>query len=91
MSDQLTTQPTAPAKRKRVKSSAPRAQRVIDPGIAELRRQHNDAVAALKDKRRSAAVLKTILDKGLAQLTNDDKNTLFDFLKQTVTPALPIT
>ena len=72
------------------KPAKAKTPRVIDPEIQRLRDEHNEAVKALHDKRRSAGILKTIIDKRLSQMTLNDRTQLFDALREIVTPALPM-
>lgn len=81
--------PTAKLKRAKRKATA-RLPRVNDPGIVKLREQHAQRVSDYRQKSASARILKTILEKRLAQLTMVDKETLFDALRLCVTPGLPI-
>ncbi len=89
------TQPIAPqpatevSKKRRFKvPRKPSAPRVMDPEIVALRKAHNANVKALHTRRASAKLLATILNKRLAQMTQDDRSKLFDALAKTETPKL---
>ena len=75
----MATNTTKPAK----------ATPVIDPGILAIREQAKAQVKALRLARKSAAVLKSIVDKKLPALTTEDRNKLSEALKVITTPALP--
>ena len=62
----------------------------LDPEIAALRDEHKGRVADLRVKKRSAAVLKTILEKRLPTMTMGDRQKLMDELALNVTPSIPI-
>lgn len=77
-----------PQKRKR-KSTTSRGPRTVDPDVLAIRAEATRKVKELHKSRASAKLLKTILDKRLAQLMDNDKMKLFDALKDIVTPSLP--
>lgn len=83
------TEPAAPKKTRKRRASSTATPREIDPEIKTLQEEHKRRVAELRNRRRSAALLKTILDKRLAQLTDEDKNKLADALRQCSTPTIP--
>ena len=60
----------------------------IDPAIIELKRQHKENVAKFRHNKASAKLLKTILEKRLPQMTQEDKNKLADVLIPCTTPKL---
>jgi hypothetical protein len=70
-------------------TKAPKAPRSLDPEIKQLREQHKPAVADMKRRRASNALLKTILEKRLPSLIDQDKEKLFDYLAGIITPSLP--
>jgi hypothetical protein len=84
-----TTPPSKPARKKSAarKQSGPRK---LDPGLAELRKLHSANVAAYRAKTASQKLLATIVNKRLAQLTQEDRLKLLDALKPMTTPALSI-
>jgi len=49
-----------------------KAIRVLDPDIAQLRKAHAQNVLDLKRRRTSSAILQTILEKRLPNLTDED-------------------
>ncbi len=85
--NEIKEQGLIPAKRKR-KSLAARKPRVIDPGVAEIRREASDKIKEYHKKQSSARLVKTIIEKRVAQLTRQDQEKLFDHLKNIVTPPL---
>lgn len=62
----------------------------ICPEITALRDEHKAKVADLKVKKKSAAVLKTILEKRLPTMTMGDRQKLMDELALNTTPSIPI-
>ncbi len=87
--------PTPPTKRTRkpriaITLGIPRAPRRIDPGIKEIHDFAKAKVAQYRSAQASAKILATILNKRLAQLTDDDKGRLRAALDQVVTPPLPM-
>lgn len=85
------TQNTAPKKTRKRRTFSPSTPREIDPEIKALQEEHKRRVIELRNRRRSAALLKTILDKRLAQMTDEDKNKLADTLRSCSTLPLPPT
>lgn len=83
--------PTKPARKARKPRKAPSGPRVIDAGIAELRRLHAANVQAYQAKTASAKILATIVNKRIEQLTDEDRMKLLDTLQAITTPALKIT
>lgn len=77
--------PNPRAARKKKEPSKPR---VIDPGIAAIHAEARAKVAEYRKLTASGRILKTILEKRLAQLTPLDKQKLFDALAGTCTPKL---
>ena len=76
------------AARKTPKLRKPSKPRVIDPGIAAIHAEAKARVAEYRKLSRSGRILKTILEKRLAQLTAGDQQALFDKLGLTCTPKL---
>ena len=90
--------------RKATKATAPvktRKPRTVDPAVQALRDKTNAAIAALKKEqkeraatlkleKKSAGVLRVIIDKRLPKLTTEDKNKLADVLAGVATPPLPL-
>ena len=66
----------------------PSKPRVIDPGIAAIHAKAKLKVEEYRKLSRSGRILKTILEKRLAQLTAGDQQALFDKLGLTCTPKL---
>lgn len=60
----------------------------IDPEIEAIRKRANKEVQEYLRRRRSAAILETIINKRLPQLTQLDKDKLYDALSHQVTPSL---
>lgn len=83
-------EPAPTPTRKRKKSTAPRAPRTIDPGVAQIRKEASERIKEYHKSQASEKLLATILDKRLPQLTTADKEKLFDHLKLLVTPKLDI-
>lgn len=81
-----------PSKRKYTKRKAAStpAARTIDPGILALRAEHATKVAEYRKTDSSKRILRTILEKRLAQLTTQDREKLFDALKLNTAPALMV-
>ena len=67
---------------------APSKPRVIDPGIAAIHAEARAKVAEYRKTCSSSRIFQTIIGKRLAQLTQDDKQKLFDALAGTCTPKL---
>lgn len=84
------SEPTTTPTPRRKKSRTPRAPRTLDPEVLAIRAEAVKAVAALHTRRRSAAILKTLLDKRLAQLVDDDRHALYEALGKLITPPLPL-
>ena len=84
----LTAPPQPKPSRKR-RSTSPRSPRVLDPGVAAIHAEAKAKVAEYRRAQASGGILKTIIDKRLAQLTDNDRQKLYDALKELVTPALP--
>ena len=80
--------PTVPKGRKAPVKRKPSKPRVIDPGIAAIHAEAKARVAEYRKLSRSGRILKTILEKRLAQLTAGDQQALFDKLGLTCTPKL---
>jgi hypothetical protein len=79
---------TRNARKARKARKAATGPRVIDAGIAELRRLHADNVQAYQAKNASAKILATIINKRIVQLTEADRQKLLDALTPNTTPAL---
>ena len=77
---------TKPRAAKNKKS--PPKPRFIDPGIAAIHAEAKAKVAEYRKLTASGRILKTILDKRLAQLTQDDRQKLFDALAETCTATM---
>lgn len=92
MSEEATKPPvgdgTNPKPRASRKKKGPSKPRVINPGIAAIHAEAKAKVAEYRKLTASGRILKTILEKRLAQLTPDDKQKLFDELTATCTPKL---
>ena len=82
------TQPAKPINRKTPKARKLSKPRVIDPGIAAIHAEAKQKVAEYRKTSASGRLLKTILEKRLAQLTVDDRQKLFDTLSGEFTPKL---
>lgn len=76
-------EPIIPKKKRAAKHA--RLPRTIDPEVTAIRKEATSKVKELHRARASARLLKTILEKRLAKLTQQDRESLFDYLKQ---PAL---
>ena len=77
--------PNPRAARKKKGLSKPR---VIDPGISAIHAEARAKVAEYRKTCSSSRIFQTIIGKRLAQLTQDDKQKLFDALAGTCTPKL---
>ena len=73
------TEGTAPAKK--------RAQ--LDPEIVKLRKKHAEEVQAYLRLRASANLLKTIINKRLPRLVEEDREKLLDTLMANTTRCFP--
>jgi hypothetical protein len=71
--------PTDKPKRKR-KSATLRAPRVIDPGVLEIRQEVAAKVREYHKAQASTRILKTIIDKLVPKLTNQDLEILANSL-----------
>ena len=93
MNEEIETPPgekKAPAQKPRPASAKrkPSKPRVIDPGIAAIHAEAKAKVAEYRKRTASGRILKTIVEKRLAQLTGIDKQVLFDELAKTCTQIL---
>ena len=77
-----------PKVRKPKSKKGPSKPRVIDPGIASIHAEAKAKVAEYRKLTASGRILKTILEKRLAQLTPGDKQKLFDELAGSCTAKL---
>jgi hypothetical protein len=82
------TSQNARAARATRKKKGPSKPRVIDPGIASIHAEAKAKVAEYRKLTASGRILKTILEKRLAQLTPGDKQKLFDELAGSCTAKL---
>lgn len=67
----------------------PTKPKVISPEVKALRDDYKQRLKDLKKTKRSAAVLKTIIEKRLNSLTMGDRERLTDALAPNTTPAIP--
>lgn len=67
-----------------------KAKPKVDPEILKLRKKHQLEVKQYIDSRKSAALLKTMIDKRIPSLTNKDREKLLDHLMTVATPKLPM-
>lgn len=92
MSEEATKPPVVtvkvPKPRASRKKKGPSKPRVIDPGIMAIHAEAKAKVAEYRKLTASGRILKTIVEKRLAQLTQDDRHKLFDALAGTCTPKL---
>jgi hypothetical protein len=79
---------TNPKPRASRKKKGPSKPRVIDPGIAAIHAEAKAKVVEYRKLGASGRILKTILEKQLAQLTAEDRQKLFDELRGSCTPKL---
>lgn len=63
-----------------------KTKKPIDPQILEIRKAYRDEVKALRKRKKSESVLKTIIAKQLDRLTLEDKQKLRDTLTTMVSP-----
>jgi hypothetical protein len=92
MNEEATNPPVATVKvpnpRAPRKKRGPSKPRVIDPGIAAIHAEAKAKVVEYRKLGASGRILKTILEKQLAQLTAEDRQKLFDELRGSCTPKL---
>jgi hypothetical protein len=88
MSDTIETPAPAATRSRKRKLITPRSPRTIDPGVAAIRARASAEIKEYHRSQASAGILKTIIEKRLAQLTNGDRRKLLDVLQEIVTPAL---
>jgi Flp pilus assembly CpaE family ATPase len=72
-------------------TTKPKSPRTIDPDIAVLRQQHAKNVLDLKRRRTSQNILRTILEKRLPAMTDEDVEKLLAAIgPKPVTAPLPL-